>query len=47
MHDRAEETATGRGVIGRAEAAAFDALLQPAAAFAVLDMGDSTPIVAQ
>jgi hypothetical protein len=40
LHDGAQETAAGRGVISRTETAAFDALLQPAATLAVLDMGE-------
>jgi hypothetical protein len=40
LHDGAQEAATGRRVISRTEAAAFDAFLQPAAALAVLDVAE-------
>ena len=40
LHDGAQEATAGGGVISRTEAAAFDALLQPAATLAVLDVAE-------
>ena len=43
LHDGAKETTARGGIVGRTEAAGFDAFLQPAAALAILDMGELDP----